>query len=104
MSTQLRTMTVTSQENLGPVVRETLDLPAAALTAEQIITLRVQHYTATRPVAEQTQAVRQAIHAFTQGLFLLVVDERRVTDLQEVLTLTDQTQIAFWRLIPLAGG
>ena len=104
MSTQLRTLAVTSQENMGPVVNETLVLPAAALTVEQLITLRVQHHTATRSAAEQEQAVRQAKDAFGKGLFLLVVDDHRVTDLQTVLPITDGTKLSFWRLMPLVGG
>jgi hypothetical protein len=98
------TLTITSQENLRPATTETLPDTPARLTAGQLITLRVLHQTATRPATEQAQAVEQALAAFRRGLYLLVVDDQRVADLDLPLTLDETTQVRFWRLLPLVGG
>jgi hypothetical protein len=98
------TLTIESRENMHPAVTEALALPAPQLTAGELITLRVHHTTAHRPPQEQEAAVRQALHAFRQGLYLLVVNDQRVTDLAEHLTLTERSRVRFWRLLPLVGG
>jgi len=50
------------------------------------------------------QAVATALEAFTDGLFLVVVDETEVTDLDSVLQLTDSSRLTFIRMTMLAGG
>ena len=95
---------IESRENLRTVVHETLPLPQFDLTAEQLITIRVQHGTEMQPLAEQQRAVRQALDAFKRGVYLLIVNDRRVTDLQEWLVLGERSRVQFWRLVPLAGG
>jgi hypothetical protein len=97
-------LTVESRENTRPASREALALPAPQMTAGELITLRVLHTTAHRPPPEQEAAVRQALHAFRQGLYLLAVNDQRVTDLAERLTLSEASRVRFWRLLPLVGG
>ena len=50
------------------------------------------------------EAVRVALEAFTDGIFLVVVDGAEVKDLDAVLTLHDESRVAFVRLAMLAGG
>ena len=98
------TLTIESRENLRPAITEALALPTPQMTAAELITLRVLHTTARRSPQEQEDAVRQALHAFRKDLYLLVVNDRRVTDLDECLTLSEASRVRFWRLLPLVGG
>lgn len=98
------TLTIESRENMRPAITEALALPAPQMTAGELITLRVLHTTAHRPPHEQQAAVQQALHAFRQKLYLLVVNDQRVTDLAEPLTLSETSRVRFWRLLPLVGG
>ena len=95
---------VESRENLASPVTETLTLRSAELTAEQLITLRVMHRTAQLPPEDQRKAVEQALDAFRHDLYLLIVNGRRVESLDERLSFREDTQVRFWRLVPLAGG
>ncbi len=95
---------VENRENLRKPNTETLTIPQAQLTARQLITLRVLHRTAPLSETDQRKAVEQALHAFEQGLYLLIMDGERIENLDERLNLCENTQLCFWRLIPLAGG
>ena len=46
----------------------------------------------------------KAITAFKGNGFLVFVDDRQITDLDETLHLTAQTKVAFLKLVPLIGG
>ncbi|HEV3438165.1 MAG TPA: hypothetical protein VG122_12445 [Gemmata sp.] len=50
------------------------------------------------------QAVATAIEAFADGLFLVVVDETEIKDLDTPLALTNESRLTFIRLTMLAGG
>jgi hypothetical protein len=50
------------------------------------------------------EAVRVALEAFTDGIYLVVVDGAEVKDLETVLPLQDDSRVAFVRLTMLAGG
>jgi len=50
------------------------------------------------------QAVATALEAFSDGLFLVVVDDVELTDLNAVVPLTDSSRLTFIRLTMLAGG
>ncbi|MFO0824312.1 MAG: hypothetical protein U0792_14560 [Gemmataceae bacterium] len=50
------------------------------------------------------QAVATALEAFADGLFLVVVDEVEVTDLNALVPLTESSRLTFIRLTMLAGG
>jgi glycine/D-amino acid oxidase-like deaminating enzyme len=50
------------------------------------------------------QAVATALEACTDGLFLVVVDETEVTDLDSVVPLTESSRLTFIRFTMLAGG
>jgi hypothetical protein len=50
------------------------------------------------------QAVATAVEAFADGLFLVVVDDTEVKDLDAVVPLTASSRLTFIRLTLLAGG
>jgi len=50
------------------------------------------------------QAVATAIEAFVDGLFLVVIDDTEVKDLDSPVALTNESRLTFIRLTMLAGG
>jgi hypothetical protein len=50
------------------------------------------------------QAVATALEAFADGLFLVVVDEAEVKELDSVVSLTPSSRLTFIRFTMLAGG
>ena len=46
----------------------------------------------------------KAITAFNGNGFLVLLDERQITDLDETLHLTPESQLTFLKLVPLMGG
>jgi hypothetical protein len=57
-----------------------------------------------RPVLDWEKQYAKAITAFGGNGFLVLVDDRQITDLDQNLRLTAQTKVAFLKLIPLVGG
>ena len=47
---------------------------------------------------------QQAIQAFEQGSFFIIVDEEQITEINELIRLRKESEIAFFRLAPLVGG
>ena len=45
-----------------------------------------------------------AIQAFQQNGFLILVDDRQVTELEDVIEILPKTSITFFKLVPLVGG
>jgi hypothetical protein len=56
-----------------------------------------------REIDAQAQ-YEKAIDAFSSNGFLVLVDDRQVTDLDEEIALAPSTEVAFVRLVPLVGG
>ena len=50
------------------------------------------------------QAIATALEAFEDGLFLVVVDETEVKELDSVVPLTESSRLTFIRFTMLAGG
>ncbi len=50
------------------------------------------------------QQVAVALEAFEKNGFLLLLDDRQVEDLDEVVTVTPESSATFLRLVPLVGG
>ncbi len=50
------------------------------------------------------QAVATAVEAFADGLFLVVIDEKEVKELESEVPLTAASRLTFIRLTMLAGG
>ncbi|MCG3130704.1 MAG: hypothetical protein FLDDKLPJ_01475 [Phycisphaerae bacterium] len=45
-----------------------------------------------------------ALEAFNRNGFLILVDDRQVSGLEEEITLTPTTKVSFLKLVPLVGG
>jgi hypothetical protein len=65
---------------------------------------RVLNSVRTRPVLDAQKQLAKAIAAFKGNGFLVLLDDRQIMDLDEVLHLTAQSKITFLRLVPLVGG
>jgi hypothetical protein len=65
---------------------------------------RVLNGVRSRPVLDSRQQYAKAIAAFQGNGFLVLLDDRQITDLNETLHLTAQSKLTFLRLVPLAGG
>ena len=57
-----------------------------------------------RPVLDWEKQFAKAIAAFKSNGFLVLLDERQITELDETLHLTPQSQLTFLKLVPLMGG
>lgn len=53
---------------------------------------------------DEELAVHNALQAFQDGIYLVVIDEQQQTDLEKQVFLTDDSQITFIRLTLLSGG
>lgn len=100
----LRTETVAGVPVAG---FEVADLPEV-MTARELIRLRAREdYSRTCPDAPQHDRERQADQAeraFLANGFFLLVGDRQVLELDEVVHLGARTEVVFLRLVPLAGG
>jgi hypothetical protein len=45
-----------------------------------------------------------ALEAFTRNGFFMIFDGRQIIDLDEVLTIEQDSAVTFLRLVPLVGG
>lgn len=111
----------------------TLDLMSERITARELLRERVRHeveeYNARQPEyfrglvqpvdAEKTlngyrlrtkrqldweEQFDKALEAFDRYRFILLVDERQVETLDEVIAITPETSVTFLKLVPLVGG
>jgi hypothetical protein len=57
-----------------------------------------------RPVLDWEKQYAKAITAFKGNGFVVLLDERQITDLDETLHLTPESQLTFLKLVPLMGG
>ncbi len=55
-------------------------------------------------VIDPKRQVDQALAAFTVNGFMVLVDDRQVDQLDDVITIRENTVITFLKLIPLVGG
>lgn len=53
---------------------------------------------------DEEEAVHNALQAFEDGIYLVVIDENQQTDLDQLVFLTADSQITFIRLTMLSGG
>jgi hypothetical protein len=111
----------------------TLDLAAKSLTVRQLLRSRIRHeverYNESLPEIyqglvqpEETERIlngyrmqtrrrldweaqfRQACYSFRSNGFLVLVDDRQVTELDEPFDLHDESCVSFVKLVPLVGG
>lgn len=55
-------------------------------------------------VVDPDRAVSAAVEAFGDGLFMVIVDEREVKDLDSQVPMTASSRLTFIRMAMLAGG
>lgn len=65
---------------------------------------RVLNGAGERPGLDWQKQVAKAITAFQGNGFLVLVDDRQITRLDQDLHLTAHTKITFLKLVPLVGG
>jgi len=127
-------VTVYDEESVGGAKRSfVLHLASERLTVRDLIVRRVTHeveeYNQTRTEhyaglvqptgAEVTlngfrvrerraldadQQCAKALEAFGRNGFLLLVDERQMTELDEEVAVSSATRVRFLKLVPLVGG
>jgi hypothetical protein len=130
----MATVTITDQTTSGETTNElTLDFLDERVTVRELIRARVYQevaeYNARRPetfrgLVQPTDAERvlngyrlkqprkvdweaqydRALRAFAGNGFLLLVDDRQLQDLDEVVELRHDMQVTFLKLVPLVGG
>lgn len=111
----------------------TLDFPTERITVRDLIQARVRHevrdYNARMPehyrglvqptAAEKTlngfrlgkgkridaeEQCEKAVEAFGRNGFILLVDDRQVDELDQIIEIQPDTTITFLKLVPLVGG
>lgn len=116
-----------------PPVEFVLGLPANHLTVRELIRARVEQevaaynerqgelfqglvqpgaaeltlngYRMPRPRrVDPAEQVERALEAFTRNGFLILIDDRQVEQLDDVVILGEQTVVTFIKLVPLVGG
>ena len=55
-------------------------------------------------VIESEPLIAVALAAFARNGFFMIFDGRQITDLDDVLTVKDDSTVTFLRLVPLVGG
>src|SRR5258708_2947030 len=81
-----------------------LELRENTLTVRELIESRVRQQLPDRNGIEVRRALKDALAAFHRSTYLVILDDRRLEDLDEEVTLTPIARLTFWRLLPLAGG
>ncbi|MBC2901415.1 hypothetical protein [Streptomyces cupreus] len=94
--------TTTGERETGP----RLEVAQERLTVRELIGRRVREEIAAgrrrrKDPEGQTELV---LKAFAANGFLLLVGERQLTELDEEVDLTADTEVTFLKLIPLVGG
>jgi hypothetical protein len=82
-----------------------VQLEAERVTVAELI--RAWVHQEARAAPEPVDAERQtdvAQRAFARGHVLLLVDDRQLESLSDVVVLRPETTITFLKLVPLAGG
>ena len=57
-----------------------------------------------RPCLDAQQQFARALAAFERNGFLVLVDDRQITDLDQRVPLTAHSTVTFLRLVPVIGG
>ena len=122
----MKTITVIDESTAGDrTERFELKSTALQLTAAELIELRVREECrlSSRPKFERierqqvlnsakevqrepdaSELVERALKAFSQGAFLLLVNEQQISELNQIIPLGAASEAVFLRIIPLVGG
>ena len=58
----------------------------------------------TKRTLDWQEQFERAIEGFQRNAFILLVDDRQIDDLDQVIPLSPETSVTFVKLIPLVGG
>ena len=86
-------LTVESREDLRSVETGTLEVGLPEVTAAELTRLRVLDSGQPLPEDQRGVAVNAALSAFERGCSLLVVGDRRITELEEELRVGGETRV-----------
>jgi hypothetical protein len=89
---------------LSETIAEPLELRENTLTVRELIESRVRQQLRDRSGFEVRRAVKDALAAFHRSTYLVILNDRRLEDLDQEVILTPISRLTFWRLLPLAGG
>ncbi len=81
-----------------------LELVSSRITLRDLIVTRVREEVAKQLQPDWERQADRAIEAFGRNGFFVLVDDRQVTELDEELELTADSDIRFVRLVQLVGG
>jgi hypothetical protein len=107
---QVRDLAAQVRLRSGPEASAARDVQRAYLTRDEIEELRTRGMVRlaqanTEPeIPSLADAVDKACTAFVRGRFLVAVDGRQLTELDEEVIVTGATNVDFIRLVPLVGG
>ncbi|MEV6397815.1 hypothetical protein AB0M39_24090 [Streptomyces sp. NPDC051907] len=79
-----------------------LDVAEERLALRELIRRRV--YEEAGDGQEAGRAYEHALAAFGRNGFLVLVGDRQIAELDQEVELADAAEVAFLRLVPLAGG
>ncbi len=130
----MRQLTVQDKANIGHILQQfPLTVTADAISVATLIRLRVTqeverynldpsggfrglvqlshgevarngHRIVQRRRIDPEAQVQRALEAFGEGGFILLVNDRQVEHLDEMIAVDDTTTATFMRLVPLVGG
>ena len=127
------TLTIRDESATGQLLRSfLLELPTDVTTVRELIRARVEQevsaYNARPPEApfnglvqpvgaevvlngskprraiDAKEQADRAVEAFARHQFFLLLDDRQVDDLDELIVVRDVSKISFVKLVPLVGG
>ncbi|MEV6344351.1 hypothetical protein [Actinoplanes sp. NPDC051851] len=80
-------------------------IPGEAVRLDELIRRRVcQEVAASGSAADPEERVRAALDAFARNGFVVLVDDRQVTEPDETVELRAGSRVTFLKLVPLVGG
>ena len=85
-------------------VEECLNQQRSALSGEYLAPEELLGTVSSTPPGPVRDEIVRAQQAFAARAYMIVVDNRRVWGLEEVLTLGPTTQVEFIKILPLVGG
>lgn len=111
---QMRLTLPTTRLPVRDLIAHKIRQEVAECAAQQRAGLSGEHLapetliTATTPAAlvpgEAEAEIRRAQQAFAVRAFMIVIDNRRIVELDEVVTLRPETRVEFIKILPLVGG
>ncbi|ACK67559.1 conserved hypothetical protein [Rippkaea orientalis PCC 8801] len=55
-------------------------------------------------VVDETEAIETALQGFEDGFYYVFIDDQQIESLEQLISLKEDSQLLFLRLVPLVGG